>query len=239
VASSPRQCLLVKVSIDGNARYDDLSQFDKKILITRDPRDTLVSRVVSTIYNRAFAVNRNKADAFLECIERKRKHPRSVSVIEILTLLQELSGNDVLSEFAYAHNYAYAFGTVNSDYCVYRYEDFCARRGDGLEEYLGFKISYDEEVDPALRRVARTKSVGDWKHWFTESDIDHFQPLYHEYLVRYGYDLNWRLCETPTILPEHSTEYVRQLIREQRKLSRRLTTAWRRIRKFVRERCLR
>ncbi len=238
VPTSTRRSVLTRVLIDGNSRLDDLSQFDKQILLTRDPRDVLVSRCLSAIYTHSHPFAREKANSVLHCIERKQARPQSVSLIDIIAALSDLTRTDCLAAYVYSHNYAHAFGRVNDDYFVYKYEDFCERREAPLATFLGFPLSRGADTTTALKRVARTKSSGDWKHWFTERDIDYFRPVFANYLLRYSYDLDWTPSTAPVILPEYSTEYLKRVIHERCSLSRRLALALDRPLRVLRERYL-
>ncbi len=208
--------VLAKVQINELAKIDDFESFDKKILIVRDPRDNLVSRLLYAIYNEQFIKDDEKVRFFIERLEQKRNAPSSISIVELLQVLKDLSGKDILGRFILRHELGSNFDPTGRGYFTYKYEHFVAGRYSGLEKYLGFNLSFDGNVDEAYSRVARTKSTGDWRNWFTEQDVEYFRPIYHEYLARYEYDLSWTLNPTPKILPKHSTEYVMRLVREAR-----------------------
>lgn len=207
---------LAKVQINELSRPDEFDGFDKKILLVRDPRDNLVSRLLYEVYNNDFVKDEEKVRLFVECLERKRLDPPSVSVLELLQVLGGLSGKDVLGQFILRHRLGLNFDHVGRGYFVYKYEHFVAGRYSELEKYLGFKLRFSGDVGAAYRRVTRTKGSGDWRNWFTARDVEYFRPIYHEYLVKYEYDLAWEPHPEPKILPEYSTEYVMRLARQGR-----------------------
>jgi len=210
--------VLAKVLINEFLKIDDFATFDKKILIVRDPRDNLVSRLLYAIYDQKFFADDDKVGVFIARLEQKQREPASVPLIELLQVLSDLSGEDMLERFRLRHQIGLEFDSLQRNYFVCKYEHFVAGQCSGLEEYLGFALNFNGNVDVVHRRVARTKGSGDWKNWFTEQDVKYFSDTYREYLARYGYDVEWKLSPQPEILPKHSTEYVMRLVRERRSL---------------------
>lgn len=210
------ECVLAKVLINPSLKPDDFDTFHKKILIVRDPRDNLVSRLLYAIYDQRFSADDEKIGVFLGRLEQKQRNPTSVPLLELLDVLGGLSGEDMLGRFVRRHQIGAEFDRLHQNYFVYKYEHFVAGRYSGLEEYLGFALKFNGDVDVVHSRVARTKGAGDWRNWFTEQDVKYFSDTYHRYLARYGYDVKWELNPEPEISPKHSTEYVMRLVRERR-----------------------
>lgn len=215
-ATDQNRFVLAKVQLNEFAKINEFDDFDKKIFIVRDARDNLVSRVLYAVYNDEFSNDDEKVRSFIELIEQKRKEPLSISMVELLQVLNDLSGKDILGSFILRHQLSFDFDPFTRGYFIYKYEHFVAGQYASLEKYLGFNLSFDGKVDAAYSRVARTKGSGDWRNWFTEHDVGYFRPIYHEYLLRYEYDLAWTLNPEPKIQPEHSTEYVMRLVRQAR-----------------------
>jgi hypothetical protein len=60
--------------------------------------------------------------------------------------------------------------------------------------------------------VIRKKAIGDWRHWFTEEDVEVFKPAYLPYMELIGYDCNdWAISSKPVIEPEYSSIYMQSL----------------------------
>jgi hypothetical protein len=209
-------CVLAKVLIDPAVKVDDFETFHKKILIVRDPRDNLVSRLLYAVYNLKFFADDNKVRFFVRHLEQKQRKPSSVPLLELLKVLSDVSGEDMLELFVLRHQAGLEFGILRRNYFVYKYEHFVAGQYSDLEEHLGFGLNFNGNVDVVHGRVARTKGSGDWRNWFTGQDVKYFSDIYHEYLVKHGYDVEWRLNPEPAILPEYSTKYVMRLVRERR-----------------------
>jgi len=78
-------------------------------------------------------------------------------VIELVSLLSELSDIDLLSGFVENLKLADRFDLEHSAYFTYRYEDFLAGNLTALENYLGHSVSFSGSVDQEFVRVARSK----------------------------------------------------------------------------------
>ncbi|MBK6898348.1 MAG: hypothetical protein IPH09_03485 [bacterium] len=87
-----------------------------------------------------------------------------------------------------------------------------AGRLDALSEYLGMELSGSSDVDPKHARVVRTKSSGDWRHWFRPTDAGLFRTIYEDFLIRYGYDTDWTPHASPRIEPQFASEYFYRLV---------------------------
>src|SRR5688500_13798519 len=84
--------VLAKVLINPTLRPDAFETFDRKILIVRDPRDNLVSRLLYAVFDREFFADDGKVRVFVERLERKRRDPAGVPLRELLQVLGDLSG---------------------------------------------------------------------------------------------------------------------------------------------------
>jgi len=80
--------------------------------------------------------------------------------------------------------------------------------------YLGFEVQDDTEVPDSTwnAKVIRKKATGDWRHWFTEEDVELFKSAYLPYMELMGYDCDdWALGPDPVIDPEYSSVYMQGL----------------------------
>jgi len=79
---------------------------------------------------------------------------------------------------------------LGEDCYLFTYKSMVDKNFDGLNNYLGFQVEEDAEVymSIAKAKVVRKKAVGDWRHWFTEADVDLFAPAYLPYVEVIGYD---------------------------------------------------
>jgi hypothetical protein len=86
-----------------------------------------------------------------------------------------------------------------------------------LNEFLGFEIKDDAEIPTTTKKskVVRKKAYGDWRHWYTEEDVDLFKPAYLSYMKTMGYDCDdWALSANPVIEPEFSSMYMKGLVQK-------------------------
>lgn len=213
-----KERVLAKVLINPGVALGDFDGFEKKILIIRDPRDNLVSRLLYAIYDNSFIMDDARLYRFVALVERKQNYPKDVSLRALFELLNDLSEGNVLERALLSQKAAMAFEDAHAGYHRYRYEDLVARSFSGIEHHLGMSLRFNGEVDPEYSRVTRTRTAGDWRNWFTESDIEYFRAELHHYMIRYGYDTNWIPESNPRIAPEHASQYLLRLAREKRRM---------------------
>jgi len=198
------------------ADYNGFKNFDRKILLHRDPRDRLISSLLYSAQNNVFKKNTACLDAFLALLKKKEQNPGTVTLLELLELRLR-TGTYSLQTWKNGLketiDYFLDFRRKHRDFFHYRYEDFVQGTTAGLEKFLGFPLCGDASVGSGLERVVRTKKSGDWHNWFTEEDISFFRPVFQEMLREFGYGDAWELPERKIILPAHASEYVQKITR--------------------------
>ena len=195
------------------------TEYDRKIWIARDPRDNALSRFLFRWY-RGSKSDRDQYRAVINLIEKKEQNPPSVSFQELMryrgqklppfTTSAEV-GEDERRTFEQIHGFVSSLG---DDWCIFKYEDLVDNNFTELNNYLGFEIKAETNIDRATLKVARKKSTGDWRHWFTEEDVQLFRPAYNPYMDLIGYDSkNWDLHAKQVIEPEYASLYLKGLPR--------------------------
>ena len=104
--------------------------------------------------------------------------------------------------------------SLGSDWFLFTFEDMVANEFDALNDYLGFEVKGDATVPSTSgkAKVIRKRTIGDWRHWFTEEDVALFKPAFIPYMELIGYDCSdWSLSPDPLIEPEYSSEYMQRL----------------------------
>jgi hypothetical protein len=206
IISSP---VLVKSFVPVSAKYD---YFNKKILITRDPRDNIISRVLYAPYNicrNKQNINPYKVDGliadFQDLLEKKEKAPATVPFNEIYSLI---------GEFVPLHTYQALLDYYSNhrDNFILRYEDYVDGNLGALNHYLRLDLKVVDKVPE--KRVVRSKAYGNWKDWFTAEDIEFFHKIFEPYMAMFGYKDDWTLNEEQKIDPAHGSVYVSNLIKE-------------------------
>lgn len=216
-ASAPPSNVVVKMLIDHWSPEDEaqIKWFDRCVFIVRDPRDVVISRLLYRVYDMQFIHVPHRVEQFLAALKEKERSPRELSVQSLFDLLVKLEGSrNELSYLIHVHKKAVStWCTVMDTAHLVRYEDFVDDRIEALSAYLGFHVGAQVDVDPRWRRVTRTKSHGDWKHWFTPVDDDFARTAFVEYLDTFGYD-DWDKPPIQVINPEHSSKYVERVVAE-------------------------
>jgi hypothetical protein len=207
--------VLAKVIL-ANTDMESFNSFTKKILLVRDPRDRIVSGCLYRVYNRPeFCSDENKVAEFVAKLREKETAPRSVSMLELIALCKRLGPPNNSRDPS--KNSLVEFHRDNPDYFIFRYEDLVLGHFGSLSQYLGIRLSSETaQVPEALSRVGRSKDRGQWRHWFTPEDIEHFRPLLKPLMDCFGYEDDWTLAANPVIAPEHASSYLLRLVAERR-----------------------
>lgn len=195
--------------------------YDRKIWMARDPRDAAVSRMLYR-WHKGFDGRKKQYKAHLDLVFKKEKDPHSVAFSEIC----RYAGHNgwprtvdqvVEKERRRYHQLVEFVNDLASDWFVFTFEDMVAGKFDALNSYLGFEVQADAEVPSISGRakVIRKKTTGDWRHWFTEKDVELFKSAYIQYMKFIGYNCDdWSLCPNPVIEPDYSSVYMQNLPRK-------------------------
>jgi hypothetical protein len=209
--------VLVKILVrhDRAVDFASFDGFGKKVLIIRDPRDNIVSRLLYEVYNAC--CDDATVDAFVQLLRRKEAEPHSVSLLQIIDLADRITGRDLRARSVATADLVLDFQRSHADYFVYRYEDFVRADTASLEQYLELALASGPLVVPAdLSRVARTRTSGDWRNWLTPADVEFFRPRFASFMRHNDYADDWTLAERPSIPPEHASHYVLRIAAERR-----------------------
>lgn len=206
--------LLAKVllSCKSQIRYDSFFNFQKKLVIYRDPRDWLISEILFAFQEPRLEIygNAERFEPLFDLLKKKESDPGSVSVCQILKGIVPLQwkANCFVEQTQWQIEFE---KRLRGDSHLVRYEDFIDRKLADLEEYLELSLPREFSVD-GYPHVARTKSYGNWRDWFLEEDVEFFRPVMQPYLEHYGYPLEWRLNSDPVIDPQFCSEYVTRTV---------------------------
>jgi hypothetical protein len=194
--------------------------YDRKIWMARDPRDAAVSRMLYR-WHKGHRGSKKQYQAHLELVLKKERDPGSIPFHLICRYAGHNGWPITTEEVAEAERIRYQsmrdfVEGLGEDWYLFTYENMVGKNFSGLNEYLGFEVEADAEVSKSTgkAKVVRKKAVGDWRHWFTEEDVDLFKPAYLPYMEVIGYDCDdWTLSNKPVIEPEYSSLYIQRLAR--------------------------
>ncbi len=213
-----RPDLVVKKLLDGlrPREFQTFSDYERTILIVRDPRDRLLSWMLYDIYGRADSADYSRiSNQWVELIRAKESDPASMSMCGLLHKYWELTGVN-LATGAHTSNVRLSKFVEHDDtagFELIRYEDMIAGDLDSLAGYVGADIEIGS-VQERWKRVMRSARSDEWRHWFHPCDIDVFRPMFGANLERFGYGDDWCLAAEPRIDPAHASGYVDRIIQE-------------------------
>lgn len=207
------------------AMLDRFGAFDRSILITRDPRDRLISVLLYRPYESQIARRPAAVREWVALLQAKEGDPRSVSLMRLLCSFCELQG-ERFDQKEWVADYAgkaiaepLQFAAEHPELFQFRYEDLVDRNFAGLGDYLGLPLEGEAVVADVVRRVVRTRAYGGWRDWFSPDDVIALRPVLQPYLDRYYPTADWSLEPTPSIDPAHGSRYVMRIVDERRAAS--------------------
>jgi len=195
------------------------SQFDKKVLVVRDPRDTFISMLLFNLY-RPWEGQTERIKKIIDLLKGKELNPQGMSTIGLFNKINSPKISEFnLQHFARMHNDMVSFAENHPDYYLLRYEDFIQGNLVEYEKYIGCKksIKFNENVLGGFNYVTRTKAKDNWKNWLLEEDRKVLEPLLLGYMKTFNYMDNWEPNTSPKIMPENCSEYVRKIVNSRRK----------------------
>ncbi|WP_237064722.1 sulfotransferase family 2 domain-containing protein [Microbulbifer guangxiensis] len=226
---------VVKTLFDSGIPADEIlkyqGHFDKKIFITRDPRDRYISQVFYR-WHAGHNPDKNKFRRTLDLLKLKESRPDSVPFVFL--------ANQNPSAFAglrkgLAESYEPVIDFLkglSNDWHVVRYEDIVDGRINDLASYLGFPIRHNVGVSKALTRVVRSKSYGNWRRWLTEHDVAYLKPAFQKYLEFTGYDADdWELDTVRSLPEKEGSAYIEKLFSGPQEYSKKYITIASRMKK--------
>lgn len=227
---APDRPILTKVMIHraASCQLDEVA-FTHRILVVRDPRDVMVSRLLFRPLIRRAVRDAAVVDLqrFLGALRDKEADPASWS----LRALHELADGLGLGSSSFGSFVATLDDTVHADqrgvYFTSRYEEFVDGKLGDLSAYLGRDVVNREAGrDSWLSHITRSKGWGDWRHWFTADDVAFFRPRFERYMDHFGYT-DWSLASDPAIDPATSSGFIARKLEERRpQVEARYVTKW-------------
>jgi hypothetical protein len=189
--------------------------FDKRIFIVRDPRDELISRMFYVVYGhlKEGKVDRQHLIPWLEMVKAKESKPRSISVCEMLALINKILGVNMSLAMNDTVNYYRFLARHGRHSFLLRYENFMENKIQDLENYLGFALTQERDVGKRFNRTRRSAACNNWKTFFVASDLEQFKILHADDMKLIGFD-DWALSPVESLNPEHGSIYLERILDE-------------------------
>lgn len=213
--------ILGKPGSDPLVHYDGFREFDRRLLLVRDPRDLVVSGTLFFVQQeRRIYENDAALASVLDLLRFKEAQPAELPLKELLAKLLEASPERSIDQFldwlAAQYEWLIEFEESLDGCCRVNYESLVEGELGHAGRYLGFPLRGSPDPDHVHGHVPRTRSHGDWRHWFTPDDVATFRPLFHRYMARYGYADDWTLAVPQVIDSEFSSRYVERVCSRRR-----------------------
>jgi hypothetical protein len=215
--SVPPQDAVAKVLGERIVRFPSpgqaVSGFGRQILIVRDPRDMVVSRLLWLVATRMAEADPANAQPFLAALKRKEAEPDSLSLRELYRLAAPIVGF-VPDYDARARDLAFLSVTLLERFpCFHllRYEAFADRTLADTEAYLGFPLLPAFSLPGAATRILRTGGHGGWVNWFLPEDHRFFAEAEAGRMARLGYPLDVSWPQRRRIAPEEGSLYIERV----------------------------
>jgi hypothetical protein len=188
-------------------------KFSKKVIIVRDPRDELVSRLLYLVkpLRDQGKLNEENLPAWLQTLRDLETGDNTVSFLDLIKKADELFKTDFLASFLiYLDKFSSYYDSKPNSVFAIRYEDLIDHRIDHLETYLGFKVNFDIAEDEYIKRTKRSSSYDSWKAFFRAEDVEYFQPILQGFMEKIGYK-DWAITRDERPLEEVTSQYVERL----------------------------
>ncbi|MCZ7536470.1 MAG: hypothetical protein M5T61_11560 [Acidimicrobiia bacterium] len=215
---APERLVVAKLLVT-NKSFDAevAAAFRNRLLIVRDPRDTLVSAL---LFFPILAINKGVDDAriaeFTTLIRRKEQDPLSVSMKDLLASGYDLMGSTTKLSTALTSRFRNTRRYHDQvDSLVVKYEAFVDGELGEVEDFLSLELSGNRS-GASRSHIERSGKYGGWKNWFLPTDVPYFRSLLRAYSERYGYDDDWEIAEQPVIDPAIASEYIERSSRSRR-----------------------
>jgi len=185
-----------------------LGEFDKHVVIYRDPRDQFVSMLLYLFYDFQLSGDQAGYDSCFAALEKKCEDPAGVSAIELYNKVAECVGRAPVAVFNNLHKVQKEYINAFSPHKAC-YEDLLDGHWAPLEAFLGLTLTQEAQVPREYNRVVRSKGYGDWRRWLNADDIEFTNTQWGKSIHALGYSLGDPI-EGQVIAPETTLDYVRQ-----------------------------
>ncbi len=187
-----------------------LSMFDKNILIVRDPRDFIISSLLYRFNNQDLIYDKKKFERAYELFVQKENDPESISCVDLLKFFN-ISAPENFRKKTFDMFFNLIDLDKKNEIFTYKYEDMIDGDYASLSSYLNIEFNNIPDPEGWTSKIARSKSYGDWKNWFTNKDIAFFGQSTSDFIEHFGYDQGWKLNDLQVVNPQTCSNYILSL----------------------------
>lgn len=194
-------------------------RFDRTIMIVRDPRDEMLSRIMYFIYpwlvKNGYRGNEETIKNWLEFIEQVENSPVEYSFKQVVSFMNSNFGVSFFAATRALNVYRDFCEQMRDEVHLVRYEDFMLGNYTETEDYLGFPLVTENGLDHQYQRTRRSAGFDNWKPLFKQEDKEFFIKRLGGVMEKQGYT-DWEF-ESASVLPsENYSGYLRRLIADYR-----------------------
>ena len=192
--------------------------YDHRIMLVRDPRDTLISLLLYYMYeDRGICGDWHRAKHVVQALRDKRCNPTEVSFAYVMGVFKEYSKHRFTDLVRKGCRTMLELHRQYGDKCfLYRFEDMAQGNTEELSKYLGRDVTVPSFLPDKTERVVRSKASGNWRNWFHEHDNWRYCRTFDKYMKRFNYERG-KVSDTPFIHMDHAEGYVVNLINRKNK----------------------
>ncbi len=191
-------------------------KFDKVVLIVRDPRDEMISRLMYFVYpwikRNGFDGNEGRVKSWLSFIEKVEENPVDYTFRQIIEFMNVNFSVSALKTPHVLSVYRNFCSSIGEQACLLKYEDFIKGNFSGLEAYLGFPLAKESGLD-SQHRTRRSATFNNWKELFKPEDVEFFRSHLGDLMDKQGYT-DWELEPADKLEKENYSGYLRRILSE-------------------------
>ena len=185
-----------------------LTDFDKHIVIYRDPRDQFISMLLYLFYDFQLSGDQAGYDECFAALQRKQQNPSDFSAIELYNQVASCVGRAPVAVFNKLHRVQKDYIAAFAPFEV-RYEELLDGQWGELEAHLQLTLKQDAPVPVEYSRVVRSKGYGDWRNWLNADDTSYIDKHWGESIRALGY-AEGEAEQNQRIARETTLDYVSQ-----------------------------
>lgn len=195
-------------------------KFDRIVMIIRDPRDEMLSRVMYFVYPwlsaNGYRGNETKVENWLSFIEQVERTPANYSFKKIVSFMNQNFSVSLFGEVKAMNKYRVFCEEMKSKVQLVRYEDFVVGDYSVIESYLEFPLVTKNGLSHQYQRTRRSASFNNWKPLFKQEDKEFFGKYLGEMMEKQGY-IDWEFKPTRTLPSDSYSGYLRRVVADYRK----------------------